>query len=100
MSAYIFDLYIAGHTSRSRQAARSMERLCEERFPGDYSLNIIDVLEDPRAAEEEKIIATPTLVQRAPRAGRRIIGVPPDSETMLRALGLDALGWESANERA
>jgi circadian clock protein KaiB len=98
MSAYIFDLYIAGHTSRSRQAARSMEKLCEERFPGDYSLNIIDVLDDPQAAEEEKIIATPTLVQRAPLAGRRIIGVPPDSETMLRALGLESIGREFSNE--
>lgn len=90
MREYVFDLYITGHTSRSRQAARCIQELCDKCFPGNYTLNIIDVLEDPLAAEQEKIIATPTLVQRAPSAGRRIVGVSSDPKDMLRALGLDA----------
>ncbi len=89
MSEYVFDLYIAGHTARSRSAARNMHELCEEYFFGEYVLNIIDVLDDPQCAEAEKIIATPTLIQRAPLAGRRVIGVVSDHEAMLQALGLE-----------
>ncbi len=96
MTSYIFDLYVAGHTARSRQAAQNMKELCEEHFSGDYALNIVDVLEDPQAAEEEKIIATPTIIQRAPISGRRIIGVPADQGSMLRALGVDDSAWGTA----
>lgn len=88
MSEYRFDLFIAGHTTRSRQATKNIREFCEQHFPEDYDLNIIDVLEDPKTAEKEKIIATPTLVQRAPIAGRRIIGVISDSKDLMHALGL------------
>ncbi|MFO7803651.1 MAG: circadian clock KaiB family protein [Desulfovermiculus sp.] len=91
MRQYVFDLYIAGHTFRSQQAAQNMEDLCERYFPDNYLLNIIDVLDDPQAAEKEKIIATPTLVQRAPLSGRRIIGALSDRKAMLQALGLESL---------
>jgi circadian clock protein KaiB len=94
MSEYVFDLYIAGHTARSKQAVQNMQSFCEQYFPGDYDLNIVDVLDDPKTAEQEKIIATPTLVQRAPMAGRRIIGVVPDAKSMLQALGLENLQGE------
>ena len=95
MRQYVFDLYVAGHTFRSEQAARNMEDLCERYFPDNYLLNIIDVLDDPQAAEKEKIIATPTLVQRAPLAGRKIIGALSDRKAMLQALGLDSMVQES-----
>jgi circadian clock protein KaiB len=88
MSEYVFDLYIAGHTSRSMQAISNLEALCEDVFSGNYRLNVIDVLEQPKAAEEERIIATPTLIQRAPPPSRRIIGVFSDRESMLKVLGL------------
>ncbi|MGM0646662.1 MAG: circadian clock KaiB family protein [Thermodesulfobacteriota bacterium] len=92
MKQYVFDLYVAGPTARSKQAARNMEELCERYFPGDYLLNVIDVLDDPQLAEQEKIIATPTLVQRAPSSGRRIIGALSDRKATLEALGLDPQG--------
>ncbi|MFP4284891.1 MAG: circadian clock KaiB family protein [Desulfovermiculus sp.] len=89
MRQFVFDLYIAGHTFRSQQATRNMKELCELYLADNYLLNIIDVLEDPQAAEKEKIIATPTLVQRAPLSERRIIGALSDRQAMLQALGLD-----------
>jgi len=90
MSEYVFDLYIAGHTSRSMQAISNLEDLCEDVLPGKYLLNVIDVLDQPKAAEEEMIIATPTLIQRAPSPSRRIIGVFSDRNSMLKVLGLRA----------
>ncbi|MFP4672609.1 MAG: circadian clock KaiB family protein [Desulfohalobiaceae bacterium] len=94
MSEYVFDLYIAGHTNRSKLAAQNIQEFCDQFFPGDYELHLIDVLENPQAAEEDKIIATPTLVQRAPISGRRIIGVISDHQAMLQALGLEDLQEE------
>lgn len=90
MSEYVFDLYIAGHTARSKQAVRNMRAFCEKYLKGNYYLNVIDVLDNPQAAEGEKIIATPTLIQRSPCSGRRFIGVLSNFEDMLQALGLDS----------
>ena len=91
MRKHVFDLYIAGHTFRSLEAAKNMKDLCEMYFPDNYMLNIIDVLDNPQAAENDKIIATPTLVQKAPLTGRRIIGALSDRQALLRALGLESL---------
>jgi circadian clock protein KaiB len=88
MSEFEFDLYIAGHTARSKRAVTNMRELCEGLLAGRYSLQVIDVLDQPQAAENEKIITTPTLVQRAPQPGRRIIGDLSDRQAVLRALGL------------
>lgn len=50
-------------------------------------LEIIDVLEQPQLAEDEKILATPTLIKRLPPPLRRVIGDLSDKEKVL--LGLD-----------
>lgn len=99
MKQYVFDLYVAGPTARSKQAAHNMEELCERYFPGEYLLNVIDVLDDPQLAEQVKIIATPTLVQRAPASGLRIIGSLSDRKAILEALGLEPQESDSENNR-
>jgi circadian clock protein KaiB len=53
----------------------------------DYELVVIDVLERPQLAEDEKILATPMLVKELPMPIRRIIGDLSDTEKVL--LGLD-----------
>jgi circadian clock protein KaiB len=69
-----------------------MSELCERFLPKGYVLNIINVLEQPEAAEAAKIIATPTLIQRAPPPGRRIIGDLSDRTAVLQALDLEPGG--------
>ena len=54
---------------------------------GEYELVVIDVLERPQFAEDEKILATPMVVKELPPPIRRIIGDLSDTERML--LGLD-----------
>jgi circadian clock protein KaiB len=51
-------------------------------------LVLIDVLEQPQLAEDEKILATPTLVKVLPPPMRRIIGDLSDEENVLRGLDL------------
>ena len=52
-----------------------------------YDLEIIDVLEFPDLAEDERILATPTLIKSLPPPLRRVIGDLSDKEKVL--LGLE-----------
>jgi circadian clock protein KaiB len=87
MPDYLLKLYITGHTQRSECAIANMRRICEEELNSSYELLIIDVLEHPQLAEDEKILATPTLVKTLPPPLRRIIGDLSDTEKVV--LGLD-----------
>jgi circadian clock protein KaiB len=80
-------LYITGQTPNSQRAIANMQRICEEELGGDYELVIVDVLERPQLAEDERILATPTLTKELPLPLKRIIGDLSDTEKVL--LGLD-----------
>jgi circadian clock protein KaiB len=87
VNKYLFRLFIAGQTPRARQAIDNISRICEERLPGQYEMVVVDVLEEPQLAEDERIIATPTLIKSLPPPLRRIIGDLSDTKKVL--LGLD-----------
>ena len=70
-------------------AIANLKALCEKDFKDQYELTIIDVLERPQLAENEKIIATPTLIKIIPPPMRRVIGDLSKREKVL--LGLDIL---------
>ena len=62
-------------------------------------MKVIDVLKNPQLAEEDKILATPTLSKILPPPVRRIIGDLSDRERVL--IGLDLLYEElTENELA
>jgi circadian clock protein KaiB len=82
-------LYVTGKTPRSERAIANLHQLCKEALEGRYELSIIDVLEHPQLAENEKIIATPTLIKELPPPLRRVIGDLSDKEKVL--LGLDII---------
>jgi circadian clock protein KaiB len=80
-------LYITGRTVQSQRALDNLKKICEEELKGLYEVEVIDVLEYPALAENDKILATPTLVRRLPEPVRKIIGDLSDREKVL--LGLD-----------
>ena len=88
VTTYSFLLYVAGHTERSRAAQVNLHTLCEARVPGRYRLKVIDVTEQPGVAEEERILATPTVVRVAPLPKQRVIGDLSDHRRTALALGL------------
>jgi circadian clock protein KaiB len=65
----------------------NLRRICEQDLGGEYELQIIDVLEDPDAAEQDKVLATPTLIKQLPPPLRRVIGDLSNKDKVL--LGLD-----------
>lgn len=91
---YLLKLYITGQTSRSHRAIRNLHITCEKLLDGTYDLVVIDVLEHPEMAEEDKILATPTLIRLSPPPLRRVIGDLSDTKQVLMGLDLD-FGLES-----
>jgi circadian clock protein KaiB len=87
LSQYILKLYVTGKTSKAEVAIANLKRICEEELCGKYELQIIDVLEQPQMAEDDKILATPTLIKRLPLPLRRVIGDLSDKHKVL--LGLE-----------
>ena len=99
MSTYVIKLYVTGLTPRSRRAIDNLRRLCEEELQGQFDLVVIDVLERPQLAEDEKILATPTVVKELPLPIRRIIGDLSDSERVLLGLDLHPSGGSTSPSR-
>jgi len=90
MSKYQLTLYITGHTPKSDKAITNIQRICAEELQGMYELTIIDVLEQPQLAEDQRIIATPTLIKELPPPLRRVIGDLSDTGKVLLGLDLNA----------
>ena len=86
---YILKLSVAGNTPNSMRALKTLRNILETEFRGVYALKVIDVLKNPQLAEEDKILATPTLAKILPPPVRRIIGDLSDRERVL--IGLDLL---------
>ncbi len=63
---YILKLYVAGNTPNSMRALNTLREILENEFKGVYALKVIDVLKQPQLAEEDKILATPTLAKILP----------------------------------
>ncbi|MBI1176332.1 circadian clock protein KaiB [bacterium] len=89
MNKFTLKLYITGNTPRAERAIANLRRICEVELGGQYEMLVIDVLERPQLAEDEKILATPTLIKHLPPPLRRIIGDLSDTDKVL--IGLELL---------
>jgi circadian clock protein KaiB len=89
---YKIRLYVVGNTERSKKAIHDLSVLLEEDFKGEYSLEVINILEKPELAEEDQILATPTVVKLLPIPIRKVIGDLSDGGKILLGLGLKEIG--------
>ena len=81
-------LYVAGQSPKSLRALANLKRLCEEHLDSDYEIEVVDLLEQPRLAAGDEIVAIPTLVRRLPTPMRKIIGDLSDPERVIVGLQL------------
>lgn len=81
-------LYVAGQTAKSKAAIDNLQRICEEHLPGRYKIEVIDLLENPKLAKGDQIVAIPTLVRKLPDPVRRVIGDLSNLEKTLVGLQL------------
>ncbi len=94
MNKIILKLYVTGKTLRTQKAIANLEAICKNELGMEYELTVVDVLERPQLAENEKILATPTLIRELPPPVRRIIGDLSDKEKVLIGLDLQKLTCE------
>lgn len=82
-----FYLYMI-ETPKNLRMVSELRHVLKERFDDKFSLEVIDILNNPEIAEEQNIFATPTLIKKAPLPSKRIIGDFTSGEKVLRALKL------------
>lgn len=88
MGDYKLTLYVLAGSPKCQAAIFNLRRLLDEELPGGYELEIIDVMEHPELAEEDKVLATPTLIKRTPQPVYRVIGDMSLTDKVRFALGL------------
>lgn len=84
---YNLRLYVAGQTPKSLGAIANLKLICEQHLAGRYTVQVIDLLENPQLAAGDQILAVPTLVRRLPPPIKRVIGNLSDVDKVL--VGLD-----------
>jgi circadian clock protein KaiB len=68
-------LYIMGSIPRSKKIIDRIRKACDTRIgSGGYTLDIKDIHKHPSVAEEDNILAVPTLIRYTPLPVKRIIG--------------------------
>ena len=81
-------LYTAGQTPKSVAVLANLKRVCEQHLAGHYTIEVVDLMKNPRLAKEDEIIAIPTLVRKIPAPLRKIIGDLSNTERALVGLQL------------
>ena len=76
-------LYVVGQSPKSLDALANLKAICEQHLPGQYDIEIVDLIENPTQAAIDDVLAVPTLVRRLPPPFRKIIGNLSDTERVL-----------------
>jgi len=95
---YVLRLYIAGMTARSTVAVQNLRKICEEYLQGRYTLEVVDIYQQPQLAEGDQIMAVPTLIRKLPEPIRRFVGDMSDIQSLLVGLDLRAANTQPANQ--
>ncbi len=85
---YVLRLYISGITPRSTEAIENIRAVCEKNLKGRYTLEVIDIYQQPELARDAQVIAAPTLIKSLPLPLRRIIGDLSSKDRILVGLNL------------
>jgi circadian clock protein KaiB len=86
---WVLKLYVAGQTERSMVALENLKSICEDHLGGRYTIEIVDLAQNPSLARTDQIVAVPTLVRKLPEPMRKIIGDLSNKERVIVGLRLD-----------
>ena len=78
---------MAGKTPKAVRAFANLRKICDEYLEGRYSIEVIDLVENPQLGRGDQILALPTLVRHLPTPIKKIIGDLSNTERVL--VGLD-----------
>jgi circadian clock protein KaiB len=81
-------LYVTDQSPKCLRAIGNLRRACEENLAGRYTIEIVDLLKNPRRAADDQILAVPTVVRRLPSPIRKVVGDLSDGDRLLLGLQL------------
>ncbi len=84
---WMLRLYVAGETARSLTAFANLKKICDEHLADRHSIEVIDLSKQPEMAQNDQIVALPTLVRKLPEPVRRVIGDLSNLDRVL--IGMD-----------
>ena len=79
-------LYVSGQSPKSLRAIENLRIACEEHLAGQARIEIVDLLDDPRRAADDQILAVPMLVRKLPAPIRKIVGDLSNTDNLLVGL--------------
>ncbi len=88
-------LYVTRGASNSVRALANLHAILEQYDAEAYSLEVVDILQDPQRALADGILVTPTLVKLAPPPRAQIVGNLSQTGKVLEAL---RVGYESKHD--
>ena len=84
----VLKLYVSGMSGKSMQAIENLKRLCDDHLKGCFELEIIDIYKNPKIAEEQHIVFSPSLLKNLPLPKKTLVGTLSDTKKVLKALGI------------
>jgi circadian clock protein KaiB len=85
---YKLCLYVAGQTQKSQRAIATLQQYCKAHLDDNYTIEVIDLREQPHLAEGEQIIAIPTLIKKLPNPIRIMVGDLSDQDKFFVGMNL------------
>ena len=85
---YSLRLYVAGANLHSLNALKNIKQICEQYLAGQYSLEVIDIYQQPGLVVVENLLAIPTLVKELPLPIKKIIGDLSNTPKVLLGLNI------------
>lgn len=84
----ILKLYVSGMSRKSMEAIENIKWLCGKHLKGHFELEIIDIYKNPKIAQEQHIIFSPSLLKQLPLPKKTLVGTLSDTNKVLKALGI------------
>jgi circadian clock protein KaiB len=84
----VLKLYVSGMSRKSMEAIENIKQLCDEHLKGFYELEIIDIYKNPKIAEAQHIVFSPSLFKTLPLPKKTLVGTLSDTKKVLSALGI------------
>lgn len=88
ITAYWLRLYVAGSSLKSSQAIQMVRRVASKFPKGCCKFEVIDLHQEPGLAQQDNIVAAPSLIRIEPPPRRAFIGITQDTNRVLHKLGI------------
>jgi circadian clock protein KaiB len=86
-----FRVFVAGASWRSQRVVRALRDLCQVHGVSGYAVEVVDVTQDPEAADLHRILALPVVMRVDPEPVVRVVGDLSDARVAADVLGLSSV---------